>query len=65
MHSLFVREKRRSDIETLKSRVMYLKDHGLLTFSPPRDAGKALNDLAFEIGDLDKRAHRLLGEIRL
>jgi len=59
MHNYFSRK--RTDIETLKMRVMYLEGHGLLTFSLPRDAGKALNDLAFEIGNIDKRAHRLLG----
>ncbi len=59
--NLFVRERRKSDIETLKSRVMGLGDHGLLIFALPRDAGKALTDLAIEIGDIDKRAHRLLG----
>ena len=49
------------DIQSLKQRVKYLEDHGLLTFSIPRDAETEVKHLAFEIGDIDKRAHRLLG----
>ena len=58
--NLFVKGRSNSDIETLKSRVRGLGDHGLLIFSLPENAEKSLTDLAIEIGDIDKRAHRLL-----
>lgn len=51
----------RTDIETLRTRVSYLGDHGLLTFGIPGNHDQAIIDLAFAIGNLDKRAHRLLG----
>ena len=47
------------DMSVLKSRIAYLQDHGLLTFPLPGGDGQV--DLGFEIGDIDKRAHRLLG----
>ncbi|TQV88118.1 hypothetical protein [Aliikangiella coralliicola] len=53
--------RKRNDIDTLKTRINYLGDHCLLTFNLPGNASQSQIDLAYEIGDLDKRAHRQLG----